>query len=254
MNIDLDKIDFSYPGRQILNEIIMHAASGQFTGIIGPNGSGKSTLLKCIYRVLSPKNGTIYLNGKSLSDMTIKESARHVAVMAQQNYYQFEFTVEDIVLMGRAPHKRLLETDTNADMKMVQSALQTVDMGNFSHRMFSSLSGGEQQRVILARALVQDTECMILDEPTNHLDITHQIQMMKMVKNMHHTVLAAMHDLNIAVEFCDYIYVMSSGKIFAQGTPSEVFTPNIISAVYDVPIETVYDSIGHMHILFLNSI
>ncbi len=153
--------------------------------------------------------------------------------------------------MGRAPHKKALERDNAEDYRIVEAALETVGLSGFADRSFSTLSGGEQQRVILARALAQQTPCLILDEPTNHLDITHQLQMMRIVKNLDVTVLSAVHDLNIAAMFCDRIYAIQDGQIVGEGTPEELFTPGFIREIYDVEAEVVKDSRGQMHILFL---
>ena len=162
----------------------------------------------------------------------------------------FEFTVREVVMMGRAPHKKALERDNAKDYEIVEEALKTVGMEGFAQRSFSTLSGGEQQRVILARALAQQTPCLILDEPTNHLDITHQLQLMRIVKNLSATVISAIHDLNIAAMFCDRIYALKEGRIIAQGTPREVLTEDFIRQVYQVDAEIAKDSSGQMHILF----
>ena len=140
----------------------------EIVGLIGPNGSGKSTLLKCIYRTLHPNAGHIELNGRSLDELSFRESALQMAVVAQHNQYQFDFSVMDIVLMGRMPHKKLLEGDSPEDYTIARRALEQVGMDHMETRNFLSLSGGEQQRVILARALTQESPCLILDEPTNH--------------------------------------------------------------------------------------
>jgi len=153
--------------------------------------------------------------------------------------------------MGRAPHKKTLERDNADDYRIVEEALKTVQMDKFADRSFSTLSGGEQQRVILARALAQQTPALILDEPTNHLDITHQIMLMKLVKNLDVTVISAIHDLNIAAAYCDRIYVLKDGVLEGEGTPGEVLTPELIRRIYKVESEVVYDSQGKMHILFL---
>lgn len=183
--------------------------------------------------------------------MSVRESARKMAVVAQHNYYNFEFSVKEVVLMGRAPHKKALERDNARDYEIVEKALQTVGMSQFSQRSFSTLSGGEQQRVILARALAQQTPCLILDEPTNHLDITHQIQIMNLVKQLDITVISAIHDLNIAAAFCDRLYVLKDGEIVGQGKPEEVLTQKFIKEIYEVEAEITKDSKGKMHILFL---
>ena len=195
------------------------AGKGELVGIIGPNGSGKSTLLKCIYRVLKPAAGAVYLDGRELERYTCKESARRLAVVAQHNYYNFDFSVQDVVLMGRAPHKRALDRDSAEDYRIVREALETVGMADFAARSFSTLSGGEQQRVILARALAQQTPCLILDEPTNHLDINYQLQLMDLVRGLNRTVIAAVHDLNMAAMYCDRLYAVKDGEVVGAGTP-----------------------------------
>lgn len=253
--IETKELSFQYGAVQILREVTMKAGSMEtgakcFTGIIGPNGSGKSTLLKCIYRVLKPSAGAVYLNGENLGKLSVKQSAREMAVVAQHNNYNFDFSVQQVVLMGRSPHKRMLERDTKEDYAIAAQALHTVGMEEFAHRTFSTLSGGEQQRVILARALAQQAPCLILDEPTNHLDITYQLELLKIVKRLDVTVVAAIHDLNLAAAFCDRIYAVQEGRIAADGTPAQVLTPKFIRQLYHVDSEIVWDSRGKMHILF----
>lgn len=250
MRIDTQEIRLSYGAREILKGISLCSEEKEFVGLIGPNGSGKSTLLKCIYRVLRPDNGCVFLDDTDIRKFSYKESARKLAVVSQHNYYNFDFTVQEVVMMGRAPHKRALDHDTQEDFRIVANAIQTVGMSEFTQRNFSTLSGGEQQRVILARALAQQTPCLVLDEPTNHLDITHQLQLMKIVKNLSVTVISAIHDLNIAAAFCDRIYILKDGEIVAGGTPEEVLTPEMLRKVYEVESEIVRDRDGRMHILF----
>lgn len=173
MIVSAENIHLSYGTARILNDVSIRADNKEFVGLIGPNGSGKSTLLKCIYRALKQDKGCVMLDDRELSSMSYKESARKMAVVAQHNYYNFDFSVREVALMGRSPHKKALERDNAADYAIVSDALKTVGMSDFADRSFSTLSGGEQQRVILARALTQQTPCLILDEPTNHLDITH---------------------------------------------------------------------------------
>ena len=198
MKITTEQLQATLGGSHILKGVSIEVSDKDFVGIIGPNGSGKSTLLKSIYRVLTPQSGTVFLDGNALNSYKPKESARKMAVVAQHNYYNFEFSVQDVVLMGRAPHKKAMERDNADDYRIVREALEKVNMGGFAQRSFSTLSGGEQQRVILARALAQQTQCLILDEPTNHLDIKYQLQLMDIVRSLRLTVVAAIHDLNIA--------------------------------------------------------
>lgn len=251
MKVDVKDISVSYGAEEILKQVSIDADGKEFIGLIGPNGSGKSTLLKCIYRVLKPAGGCVRLNDVDIQNISYKNSAKKMAVLAQHNYYNFDFSVREVVMMGRSPHKKALERENARDYAIVEEALKTVGMSRFAERSFSTLSGGEQQRVILARALAQQTPCLILDEPTNHLDITHQLQLMKIVKGLDVTVISAIHDLNIAAMFCDRLYVLKNGGIVGQGTPREVLTTEFIREIYEVESEIVQDSKGNLHILFL---
>ena len=239
-------------GKQaILKGMDFHLHDKEFLGIIGPNGSGKSTFLKCIYRVQRPSEGTISLDGRPIDDFSYRESAQRLSVVAQHNFYSFDFPVLDVVLMGRSPHKKLLERDNLRDYELARKALGVVGMAAFEERSFSSLSGGEQQRVILARALAQQTECMILDEPTNHLDIKYQLQIMDIVKGLGLTVAAAIHDLNIAALYCDRLIAIRKGRVVGLGTPRELLTEEFIHELYEVraKVETAED--GRIYIRYL---
>lgn len=236
----------------ILKGITIEVNDQEFVGVIGPNGSGKSTLLKCIYRVLKPSVGAVFLDGKGLTEMSIGESAKKMAVVAQHNFYSFDFSVKEVVLMGRSPHKKMLERDNATDYAIAYECLEEVGMGAFADRSFSTLSGGEQQRVILARALAQKTPCLLLDEPTNHLDIKYQLQLMDIVKKMQLTVLAAVHDLNIAAMYCDKIFVMQAGEIVAFGRPDELLSSKFIKKIYGVDAKVIKDSTtGLMNVMYI---
>ena len=250
MEIRTEDTTLSYGAARILKGISLETHTGEFVGIIGPNGSRKSTLLKCIYRVLKPDGGCIWLGDQELHEMKIRNSARKVAVVAQHNYYNFEFSVREVVMMGRAPHKKMLEKDGAKDFEIVDQALKTVGMYEFADRNFSTLSGGEQQRVILARALAQQTPCLILDEPTNHLDIKFQLQLMDLVRGLTRTVIAAIHDLNIAALYCDRLCAVKDGKIVGEGTPRELLTPEFIRKVYEVDAQVMTGEDGAIHILY----
>ncbi|MCI8329372.1 MAG: ABC transporter ATP-binding protein [Oscillibacter sp.] len=183
MKIEPKALEALLNRNHILKGVDMDIGERELAGIIGPNGSGKSTLLK-----LKPSGGAVYLDGRSLDSYAYKESARRMSVVAQHNYYHFEFTVQNMVLMGRAPHKRALDRDNAKDYRIVAEVLEMVGMSAFVRRSFSTLSGGEQ-RVILARALAQQAPCLILDEPTNHLDIKYRIQLMDLVRGLDRTEL-----------------------------------------------------------------
>ena len=234
IDIRTEDICISVPKRRIIDDVSVHVDEGEFVGLLGPNGSGKSTLLKTIYRTMKRESGEIDLDGRHLDDIPLKESALMMSVVTQHNYYNFDFKVEDVVMMGRTPHKKAMELDNEEDRRIVDKALQDVNMLDFKNRNFSSLSGGEQQRIILARALAQETPSMILDEPTNHLDIKYQLEVLDIVKSLHITTLCALHDLNLAAQYCDRIYVLSNGKIIEEGPPEDVITPEMIEKVYGV--------------------
>ena len=251
MNITAENIKMKIGDNEILKGVSIDSKNREFVGIIGPNGSGKSTLLKSIYRILKPNDGCIKLDDMDISKMSIKESAKKMAVVSQHNYYNFDFTVKEVVSMGRSPHKENLERDNIEDFEIVKESLQKVGMSEFSNRSFSTLSGGEQQRVILARALAQKTPCLILDEPTNHLDIKYQLSLLNIVKSLDLTVISAIHDLNIASMYCDRLFVMKDGQIVASGTPQDILTKELIKEIYEIDVEIIKDSKNQTHILYI---
>lgn len=234
MDLKVENLSVDLGKEPIVKNCSIYANKGEFVGIIGPNGSGKSTILKTIYGINKEKSGVIYIDGKELSKMKVKDIAKRVGVLGQFNDFSFDIKVKDMVLMGRSPHKGFLESDNKNDFNIVNESLKKVEMLEHSERNFLSLSGGEKQRVLLARALAQDVKILILDEPTNHLDIKYQIQILNIVKNLGITVLVALHDLNIAAAYCDRLYIMKDGNIKAVGKPKEVLTEEIIKEVYEV--------------------
>ncbi len=234
MQMKVDRVNWSVDGKQILRDVSLTVEPGSFTGLIGPNGSGKSTLLRCIYRALRPDSGSITLDGKDIRRMDIRETARRIAVVLQEYPSDFQFTVGEIVSMGRNPHKGMFDRDTPADRGIIREALARVGLAGFAHRNFNTLSGGEKQRVVIARTLAQQAKFMVLDEPTNHLDIRYQLETMELVKGLGLTTLAALHDLNIAAAYCDFINVIDKGQIVASGRPDEVLIPSLIEKVFGV--------------------
>ena len=234
MDVKCQDIHYSIGEKKILNGVSLKVEGGQFQTILGPNGSGKSTLLKTIYRQLKPDSGQILLDGKSLDQVSLKETAKKMAVVTQFNTLQFDCTVEEIVMLGRTPHLSFLQKESDRDHLLVQDALDKVGMSEKKTRYYSSLSGGEKQRVILARALAQEPKLLLLDEPTNHLDIKYQLEMLALVKELGINILAVLHDIQLACRFSDYIYLMKGGEIVAQGVPRDAVTPQSLQAVYDV--------------------
>lgn len=234
MRMQIENLSYSYGETDAAERVSLQVDEGEFVGLIGPNGSGKSTVLKNIYRALTPDCGTIMLDGENLLTMSHKKSARKLAVVGQENEVPFDFLVEEIVSMGRSPHKRLFDLDNAHDKYMVRHALKHLGMESMAKRSYLRLSGGEKQRVLIARAIAQESDFFVLDEPTNHLDIRYQMQIFDFIKRLRVTVLSAIHDLNMAALYCDRIYVLKAGKIVLHGTPEEVFTPENIFAVYGV--------------------
>ncbi|ADO76212.1 ABC transporter ATP-binding protein [Halanaerobium praevalens] len=241
MELEIDKLSLMIEGKKIIEKIKAQVFKGEFIGLIGPNGSGKSTLLKTIYRVLKPQAGLIKLDQQKLQDLSFQASAKKMAVVRQLNNFNFDFTVEEIVMMGRSPHKGMLEVESEQDYKIIYNALAKVNLVDYAARSFATLSGGEKQRVLIARALAQETELLILDEPTNHLDIRYKLQILDLIKSLKKEVLAAIHDLNLAVSYCDRIYVMKAGKIFAEGKPKTIITEDLLREVYQVEAKIIED-------------
>lgn len=239
MKITVKELSFHIQGNPLIENISLEVGKGRLAGLIGPNGSGKSTLLKTIYRVLSPDAGQVFLDEQDLFRLSHKETARRLAVVSQESGTAFDFAVKDIVLMGRHPHKGLFDSDTRQDVDIVKHALARVGMLEDIGRSFSTLSGGEKQRVLIARALAQEANILILDEPTNHLDIRYQLQIMDLVKRLGLTTFTALHDLNIAAFYCDWIYVMKDGAIAASGTPEDVIRPELLLDVFGVRTQIV---------------
>ncbi|WP_288327622.1 ABC transporter ATP-binding protein [uncultured Clostridium sp.] len=234
MNLSVKDLKVDIATKQIVKGISLSVNDNEFIGLIGPNGSGKSTLLKAIYRVLKPSSGSVFLDGKDMKDINPKTIAKNLAVVSQFNNINFDFKVIDIVLMGRSPHKSLLESENKNDYTIATESLKKVGMDHYANRSFSSLSGGEKQRVILARALAQKPKILILDEPTNHLDIKYQIEILSLVKNLDICVLAALHDLTLASQYCHKLIVLKDGQIVTEGIPKEIVTSEMIKDVYDI--------------------
>ncbi|NEW05919.1 heme ABC transporter ATP-binding protein [Paenibacillus sp. SYP-B3998] len=252
MNVQVEELSYQIQDKRIIEAIGLQVKQGEFIGLIGPNGSGKSTLLKAIYRVLEPQAGRIIWDGKDLFHLSHKETAKRMAVVSQETSVTFDFTVKDIVSMGRTPHKSIFESDTKKDKEIVEESLDKVGMSHYADRSFTTLSGGEKQRVLIARALAQQAQFLILDEPTNHLDIRYQLQIMDLVKRLRITTLAALHDLNIASFYCDRIYVLKAGRVVASGSPELILIPELLQDVFGVTAEiAIHHITGKPHIIFL---
>ncbi len=243
-SINVENINFTYPeGRDkklnprfSLSNIFFSLTSGTFLSIVGPNGSGKSTLLKIISKILLPDSGKVKIFEKDYSTMPRKEIAKKIAFVPQTQPLAFPFTVYDIVLMGRSPHLHSFGFENKEDKNIAQDAMKKTDILHLSSRYINELSGGETQRVFLARALAQQAPILLLDEPNTHLDLQHQIEILtlikKLVTNDGISVVAVFHDLNIASMFSDEILILNFGKVHAVGKTASVVNKKNIEEVF----------------------
>ncbi|WP_312858288.1 ABC transporter ATP-binding protein [Pseudonocardia pini] len=227
VSVDID-------GHRIVADAALAAEPGTLVGLIGPNGSGKSTLLRTVYRALRPVAGRILLDAEDVWSLSPRDSARRTAVVLQDDTGEFAFSVREVVELGRVPHRGLLDHGRAADAGIVERALADTGVVHLADRMVATLSGGERQRVFLARALAQEPRLLVLDEPTNHLDVRAQIELLEMLSDLPVTVVAALHDLNLAAAYCDRVHVLADGQPVAEGPADEVLTPELIRAVYGV--------------------
>ena len=234
MSIAFQGVDVARGGRTVLHGIDLEIGTGRIVGLVGPNGSGKSTLLRTLFSGRRPLHGRVLVDGADVAGFAPRALARTVAVMLQDAPSEFDLTVRETVLVGRAPHRPPFTRDSPEDLRIVDESLRAADVADLGERLMRQLSGGQRQRVMLARALAQDGEILILDEPTNHLDISHQLDLMRVVSGLGKTVVAALHDLNIAASFCDDIAVLDDGRLVAFGAPDAVLSADLVSDVFRV--------------------
>ena len=234
MKLDAKNVSVSIAGKPIVRNLSIEVPNQKFSALLGANGSGKTTLLRSIYRTQKIDSGIVRLDDEDITHFSGKKLARNMAVMGQFNQINFDYTVLDIALMGRYPFHSLLEQERERDYEIALEALDKVGMKSYRDRNFQSLSGGEKQRVVLARALTQSPKILILDEPTNHLDIRYRLEILSIIKDLQITVLAALHDLSLAAQFCDHLYLMKQGEIVTQGQPQAVMTPENLRRIFDV--------------------
>lgn len=233
-------LEFRYDSHLALAGISLRIERGDMVALIGPNGAGKSTLLKCLTRALRPRCGAVLVEGRDIGRLGARELARRIGMVPQAQTLDFDFTVEEIVAMGRHPYLPPFGGLRPADLEAVRQALEATGTGSLAERPVSSLSGGEQQRVTLARALAQEPEILLLDEPTAHLDIAYQVEIMEMVRDLNRrrgmTVLAAVHDLNLAARYFPRFLLLAGGKILAAGRAEQVLRPEILRRAYGVEV------------------
>jgi len=237
-------LSFSYDSIKALDNVSMEINGGEVLGVIGPNGAGKSTLLKCINLTLKPRAGTVLVDEEDILKLRKDEIAKRMAMVPQTSSISFPFTVLDVVLMGRIPHLGKLGREGMKDLKVAEEAMKVTNTLNLANRPVDELSGGELRRVIIAMALAQEPSILLLDEPTLHLDISHQLEIMEMIRRLTvekklATILVS-HDLNLASRYCDKLLLLNSGKIHSAGSVEEVLSHDNIRNVYRAEVEIRY--------------
>ncbi len=248
MKLEIKGITFSYNSRPAIAGVTFSVKGGEVVGFIGPNGSGKTTLIKCIDRILKPKTGAVLLDGREVK--TLRERSQVMAYVPQSAHSVFSSTVFDTLLLGRKPH--ISWGLSQRDKEVVSQAISLMGLEDFTLRQFNELSGGERQKVLITRALVQEPEIFLLDEPTSNLDMRHQIEVLNIIRWVARekgiTVLMVLHDLNLASRFSDRLIMLKEGKIWDEGTPAEVLTPENMREVYGIEA-MIYRNSGHLHII-----
>ncbi|MZE80794.1 ABC transporter ATP-binding protein [Streptomyces xinghaiensis] len=239
MDLGLDGLSVVTDGKSLVHDLSLDVGSGQVVGLVGPNGSGKSTALRCVYRALRPSSGTVRVGGQPLSGLTLRRSAQVVAAMTQDGAVDLDFTVEEVIALGRAPHLQGNQALSRRERELCERAMDRLDIRHLARRGVLTLSGGERQRVLLARALVQEPRILVLDEPTNHLDVRHQVELLSLLRGSGLTVLVVLHDLNLAAAACDRLGVLREGRLVAAGTPEDVLTTELVSEVFGVKASIV---------------
>jgi iron complex transport system ATP-binding protein len=231
-------VSLGYGRRKVLDDISFNVACGEMVGLIGPNGGGKSTIVRALSRVISTRSGKILVGGRDVTRVPRHELAKIVGVVPQIPLLPSAFTAFEIVLMGRNPHLGLLQQESPSDFESVREAMELTSTRSLARRRVGELSGGEIQCLLIARVLVQATPVILLDEPTANLDISRQVEILSLIRRLcleqKLSVLVALHDLNLASQYCDRLILISEGKIYAEGTPARVITQENLRAVYGV--------------------
>ncbi len=253
--LSAEGLTYTIQGKKLLDNVSLRAGRGELVGVIGPNGAGKSTLLRALAGVIEPSEGEPYLDGHRFGEIPQRERARAIALVPQVTPMAHGFTCLELVLMGRYPHMGRFQIEGASDENISRQAMRLTDTEQFADRTLETLSGGERQRVFIARALAQQPSVLLLDEPTSNLDILHQLRVLGLIRQWAvngATAIAAVHDLNMAARHCDFLTLLSKGRVIAEGTPEDVLTAENISSAYGV--ESVIHRDPHTRALALSLI
>ena len=234
--IDVKQLTFAVNQTQILSDVSLYINAGEFVGIIGPNGSGKTTLLNCLSGLITDISGAIELNNKPLSNYSGRDIARQMAYLHQESPDDLNLNVRQVVALGLIPNLSLFGVITEQQRQAVATAIAQVGLENKTELAFEQLSGGEKQRCLLAKVMVQKPQILLMDEPTNHLDIHYQVEILTLVKSLGITVIASFHDLNLAASFCERLICLNNGQIHTQGSVEDVLQHDILESVFKVPV------------------
>jgi iron complex transport system ATP-binding protein len=244
--IDVADVFVTLGSTPVLSDVSLTVDRGEFVGLVGPNGAGKTTLLQCLSGVRTPDEGSIRIDGSALDALGSRETSRRVAVVPQDTTLNFDFTVRDVIAMGRTPHRGRFERATTEDRRIVDDAMARTSVESFADSSIRAVSGGERQRVILARALAQEAPILLLDEPTASLDVNHQIRTLDLVEDLvaqGRTAVAAIHDLSLAARYCDRLVLLADGEIVTTGAPAEVLTRTTVAEAFDADAAVTTDPV-----------
>ena len=240
----------AFGARQVLHGVDVTVGEGEILGLVGPNGSGKTTALRILHRALVPDAGEVRLEGRDLGELSGRERARRIAVMAQELSGEVPLTAADVVLLGRVPHSGAFGATSEEDQRIAAEALDSAGALPLARREFGLLSGGEKQRALIARALAQQPRLLLMDEPTNHLDIGSQHHVLQIVRGRGLATIVVLHDLNLAARYCDRVMVLDHGRVLAEGPPADALAAPLVSSTYDVAAQRASADDGVVQLLF----
>lgn len=252
MTLSARNLVWKTAGKTIVDDVSLDVEQGKIVGVLGPNGSGKSSLLRLITGLTSPNSGSVEIDGQPLSSLSRKVLARRLAFVEQEVSTDENPSAREVIELGRIPHRGRWAGLSSTDIEVVERAARYTNLEDKLDQSFATMSGGERQRLQIARALAQEPSTLVLDEPTNHLDIHHQLEVLRLVRSTGAAVCTALHDLNLAAAYCDEVLVLAGGRMVASGAPSEVLTEDLIESVYRVRARVVHDSDG-LFIRFLST-